>query len=222
MEPFQKSPVTRGNSGGNTRMDYKEIKSHSSLLSNERVAILFYMLDLASINLNSMYNQNHLLNTKAIQYQIYKNIRSVVRNNAAVRNALNLSTKEEGVYTTDVAFDTVEKMIQYCTFNGFTYKRCYIITQHLNYIELMIRDILQYFSYFFRPEFKQKPDIMIASERYKEMADKLTVEQLRGVIGKNNKIDFKHLGMAGDEDSLLGNKDEDDDDVNVEESIDES
>jgi len=210
MEPFKQSPVSKSSHGN---MDYREIKSHSSLLSNERVAILFYMLDLASINLNSMYDHNHLLNTKAIQYQIYKNIRSVVRNNAAVRNALNLSTKEEGVYTTDVAFDTVEKMIQYCTFNGFTYKRCYIITQHLNYIELMIRDILQYFSYFFRPEFKQKPDILIASERYKEMADKLTVEQLQGVIGKNNKIDFKHLGLANEpgliENDPIGEEEED-------------
>ena len=93
MEPFKKSPVSASKAG----LDYKEIKSHSSLLSNERLAILFYTLDFESINLNSYYSQEHLMKTKSIIYQIYKNIRSLIRNNAHVRAALNLDTKVEGV-----------------------------------------------------------------------------------------------------------------------------
>jgi hypothetical protein len=154
------------------------------------------MLDLASINLNTIYNEPNILKMKAISYQIYKNVRPMIRNSYAVRNALNLETKVPGVYTIDLAFDTVEKMIQYCTFDAFTYKRCYIIAQHLNAVEIMLRDIMQFFSYFFRADFKQKPDIMVAAEKYKDMADKLTIEQLKEVIGKNNQIDFERLGIV--------------------------
>jgi hypothetical protein len=67
MDPFKSSPVSARAAG----MDYKEIKSHSSLLSNERLAILFYMLDLSSINLNTYYNEKHLVKTKAILYQLF-------------------------------------------------------------------------------------------------------------------------------------------------------
>ena len=205
MEPFKKSPVSASKAG----LDYKEIKSHSSLLSNERLAILFYTLDFESINLNSYYSQEHLMKTKSITFQIYKNIRALIRNNAHVRAALNLDTKVEGVYSIDLAFNLVEEMIQYCTFNGFTYKRCYAIAQQLNFIEVNLRDVLQYFQYFFRAEFKQKPDVMVATEKYKQMADRLTVEKLRSIIGKNNKIDFDLI-----EESLKDDG-EDPDDIKV-------
>ena len=190
MSVFDKSPVSR------TGLDYKEIKSHSSLLSNERIAILFYLLDLNSINLNSVYDEQNLLKTKSILYQIYKNIRTLIRNNAPVRASLNLETKDDGIYTFDLAFGIVEEMCQYCHFHGSTYKKVYAITQQLNHIEMGLRDVLQYFSYFFRTEFRQKPDVLTATEKYKDMADKLTLDQLRKVVGKKNKIDFEHLKIA--------------------------
>lgn len=189
LQPFKTSPVSRAKAG----MDYDEIKSHSSLLSNERIAILFYTLDLASIKLNTYYDPQMLNTTRAVLYQLYKNIRSLIRNNGQIRLQMGLDTKVQGVYTTDVAFDIIDKMIMYCTFNGYTYKRCYSIAQQLNYVELELRDILQYFKYFFRAEYKQKPDVMIATEKYKEMADHVTLEQLKEVIGKNNKIDFESI-----------------------------
>jgi hypothetical protein len=34
---------------------FEEIKSHSSILYNERMAILFYMLDMKSISMNTNY-----------------------------------------------------------------------------------------------------------------------------------------------------------------------
>jgi len=189
MDIFGKSPVSKSAGG----MNYQEIKSHSSLLSNERIAILFYMLDLSSMNLNTYYNEDHLMRTKSILFQVYKNVRSIVRNNRQVRMALNLETKEPGVYTLDLGFDIMEQMVQYCTFHGFTYKRCYAIAQQLNNMEMILRDVLQFFSYFFRPEYKQKPDIMIATEKYKQMADGLTIEQLKGVLGKRNRVDFRSI-----------------------------
>lgn len=180
---------------------FAEIRSHSSLLYNERVAILFYMLDMDSLSMNMNYSKENVIKVKGTLYQIWKNIRTLVRNSIQVRRALNLETKDEGVYTIDVGFDIVNKMFIYCendTKMGFTYQRLYIMADHLNRIELIIRDVLQYFQYFIRAEFKQLPDILQAAENYKKYADKLTVEQLKEIIGKRNKIDFEGLGIVYD------------------------
>ncbi len=59
----------------------------------------------------------------------------------------------------------------------------------------MIKDILQYFSYFIRPDFSQKPDVDMATERYKYMIDKRTVNELREMVGKTSKINFEELGL---------------------------
>ena len=146
------------------------------------------------------------MKAKAVLYQVYKNIRPLIRNNISVRRELNLDTKDIGIYIPDVAFGVVDQMIQYCMFHGFTYKRCYAITNQLNDLELLIRDIMQYFSYFFRHDFKQKPDVMAATEKYKQMTDKLTLEKLREVVGKNNKIDFSNLGISHDVAEIEYNK----------------
>ena len=173
---------------------FQEIKSHSSILFNERLAILFYLLDMKSIQLNSNYDVDMLLEVKSILLQIYKNIRTLIRNNPMMRSTLNLETKDEGTYITDIAIGMIENMVQYCITNGYTTKRIYILTNELNKVEIMIKDILQYYHYFIRPDFRQKPDIEIATEGYKEIADKQTVEELKEIAGKHNKIDFEGLG----------------------------
>jgi hypothetical protein len=180
---------------------FAEIKSHSSLLYNERLAILWYLLDMDSIIMNESYSKDSVLKVKSKLYQIWKNIRTIVRNSIQVRRALNLETKEDGVYTVDVAFDIINKMFIYCENDrkiGFTYQRLYIMADHLNRIELIIRDVLQYFQYFIRAEFKQMPDILQAADNYKKYADKLTIQQLQEIIGKHNKIDFEGLGVVRD------------------------
>ena len=103
-------------------------------------------------------------------------------------------------------------------FNGFTYQKCYAIALQLNNIEIVLRDVLQYFNYFFRPDWKQKPDVLIATEKYKQMADKLTIEKLKETIGEKNKIDFRHLGKAElDEIEYVEEIDEDDKVEDIEE-----
>jgi len=181
--------------------NFSEIKSHSSLLFNERLAILFYMLDMDSILMNEVYTKEAVVKVRARLYQIWKNIRTITRNSLPCRRALNLETKEKGVYTIDVAFDIVNRMFIYCENDkklGFTYQRLYLMAEHLNRVELIIRDVLQYFQYFIRAEYKQLPDILQASETYKRYADKLTVDQLREVVGKRNKVDFEGLGLVNE------------------------
>lgn len=198
---------------------FDKVNSHAADLYNERLAILFYMYDMDSVLLNQTYSKEQLSKTKAIMFQIWKNIRTLVRNNLHCRRTLNLNTKEPGVYTVDVAFDIINKMYMWCESDkkeGFTYQKLYIMTDHVNRVELMVRDILQYFQYFMRTEYKQMPDILQAAENYKQYADKLTVDQLREVIGKKNKIDFEGLGLVFEEDDSMMDDDErtqDDEDI---------
>lgn len=210
MKPFKKSPVKVKQFG---EFSEAEIKSHSSLLSNERLAILLYTLDYSSINMNSYYSIDSLLKTKSLLYQIYKNIRSLIRGSSLCRNVMNLETSERGVYTLDVAFELVNRMIQYSQFTEFTYKKCYVISKHLNQIEVILRDILQFFKYFYRTASRQKPDIFSASEEYKDMADKLTVEELKEIVGKNHRIDFERLSIGMNNKPSLGGIEEDEENI---------
>lgn len=181
-------------SAGYKTNSFQEIKSHSSVLFNERMAILFYLLDMHSIELNTTYDINVMHKVKADLIQIYKNARTLILNNPTMRVTLGLETKEEGVYVTDVMLDTIKKMIIFCEQNYYTQKRLYTIVEELNKFEMVLKDVLQYYHYFIRPDFRQKPDIEIATEKYKEMADKKTIEELQAIIGKKNKIDFRGLG----------------------------
>jgi len=175
---------------------FQEIKSHSSILYNERMAILFYMLDMKSINMNTSYNVYSVLEVRSILKQIYKNIRMLLRNNPMVRATLNLETSDNGIYITDVTIGLIDRMIESCETRGYTTKKIYIIVQELNNFETMVKDVLQYFHYFIRPEFRQKPDVEMATEKYKEMADRRTVEELRAIVGKRHRIDFEGLGSS--------------------------
>jgi hypothetical protein len=174
--------------------NFNEIKSHSSILYNERMAILFYLLDMWSIEMNTAYDLQYILKVRALVKQIYKNIRMLIWTNPAARAVLNLETKHDGLYTTDLQLGTIDKMIEYCEQKGFTMKQLSIIINELNDFELVLKEVLQYFHYFIRPEFRQKPDLEIATERYKEIADRSTIEDLKSVIGKRHKIDFENLG----------------------------
>jgi hypothetical protein len=112
-----------------------------------------------------------------------------------MRATLNLDTKDEGTYITDFAFGIIDNMVKYCETNGYTTKNLYIIIQEINKVEIMIKDILQYYHYFIRPDFRQKPDIDMATERYKTMADERTVDELKAIVGKRHKVDFSSLGQ---------------------------
>lgn len=205
--------------GGGVYFD--KVNSHAADLYNERLAILWYMLDMDSILLNQTYSKEQLAKTKSILFQIWKNIRTLVRNNIHCRKTLNLDTKEPGVYTVDVAFNVVDKMYIWCENDkkeGFTYQKLYLMADHINRIELMLRDVLQYFQYFMRTEYKQMPDILQAAETYKQYADKLTVDQLKEVIGKRNRIDFEGLGLVFEEDELALDDDPNAEDEEIKEA----
>ena len=175
---------------------FEEIKSHSSVLYNERLAILFYLLDMKSIKMNTNFDINDMLEVRAVLKQIYKNIRMLIRYNPTCRATLNLDTQDDGIYVPDVALSTIDRMIEFCESTEYTMKKLYIIIQEINRTEMILKDILQYFSYFIRPDFRQKPDVDIATDSYKAIADERTVEELRALVGRSSKVDFEGLGSS--------------------------
>jgi len=207
---------------------FQEIKSHSSILYNERMAIMFYMLDMKSLMLHETHGLNSIYQVYAVLRQIYKNTRMLLRFNDTVRVTMNLETKDRGIYTLDVAMGTIDKMIKYCERKGFTERYVHIIIQELDNTEMLLKDILQYFHYFIRPDFRQKPDVDVATDRYKEIADKKTIEELKAIVGKSHKIDFEGLGSERIElernsieynpaiDGGLDEYNDDDDDIDME------
>jgi len=148
------------------------------------------------MNMNNNARVSDVLDVYSTSYQIYKNMRTLVRNNPTMRATLNLNTRNPGVYLTDYIYGRIDRMIQFCQDDGFTVKRLQIIISELNRVEMIIKDVLQYYHYFYRPDFRQKPDVDIATEVYKEMADKKTVEDLRKIAGSNHMIDFENLGSS--------------------------
>lgn len=173
----------------------EDIKSHSSVLFNERLAILFYLLDRHKIELYKDYtNTNTMREVFALSRQIYDNVRTLIRNDPVLRRTLGLEfDTDNGIYTTDVMFHNIEQKILYCDMNGYTMKKCFIIMQELRDVEVAMRDALQYYQYFIRANFKQKPDILDATERYNKEMDPETLEQLKSVLGKNAKLDIESL-----------------------------
>jgi hypothetical protein len=160
------------------------------------MAILFYLLDMRSIELNKGFSVDMILEVRALIKQIYKNIRTLIRNNPVMRATLNLETKDHGIYIPDVAIGIIDKMVEFCETTGYTTKRNFILAQELNNIEVVLKDILQYYHYFIRPDFRQKPDVDTATAKYKEVADQRTIDELKALVGKRHKIDFENLGTS--------------------------
>jgi hypothetical protein len=190
-------PTTTGSpSAGYKFNNMQEIKSHSSVLFNERLAVLYFKRDLIGVEVNKSLSVVNILELRAINKQIYKNIRMLIRNNPVMRATLNLDTKDQGIYITDMMMGIIDRMIDWCESDDYTPKALYIIAQELNNFEMLLNDIMQYYHYFIRPDFKQKPDVDIATERYKDIADKRTVDELKAIVGKNHRVDFENLGIS--------------------------
>lgn len=172
-----------------------QLRSHSSALSNERIAFLLAQLDNYSIMANRDYDLPSIKNMKAVLFTLWKSVRALPTFSYNVRKRINLETQIEGVYTLDIAFDLIDaKLFSLMTKKEITYVDTYPLLKVLNKVELTIKDILQFFQYTFRQEHKQMPDVIKAAEEFKQVADKLTVQQLQEVIGKNHKIDFSNMG----------------------------
>lgn len=182
------------------RFNSGDIQTHSTQLTNQRVAWLFLKLDAESMDMNATFQPHFIKSVYATVNQIWKNVRCFFENHPHPRQVLKLDTNIEGCYTIDLALYTANKQIQQCELNGWSMKKSWIIAKVLNQSEQMIRTSLQYFSYFIKSEQRQKPDISDASEFWKDKADSTTLEQLQEVVGKNNIIDWNALGKPETED----------------------
>lgn len=165
-----------------------EIRSHSSVLFNERLNGLFAMYDMEAMDMEIKPNINRIIKTNTMLKTIWRNIRPIVMNNPTIRNHLGLQTTHAGLYTIDVGFAHIQECMDYMiNTQEFTYDKLKYCIQQIQNVENIIREILQYFSYFIRTDSIQKPDISIASKKYEEMADERTVEEFNELLGDKKR-----------------------------------
>jgi hypothetical protein len=171
-----------------------DIATHSTGLTNQRIAWMFLKLDAASMDMNGWYRPGDIEETYSTLNQIWKNVRCFFSNHPHPRIVLKMDTKIPGTYTIDLAMSTAKRQIYQCQMNGWTHRKCYIISNILNQAEEMLRAALQYFSYFIKSQERQKPELSDAAEAWKDKADAMTVTKLKDYVGKNNKIDWDLIG----------------------------
>jgi hypothetical protein len=140
-----------------------------------------------------------------------------------------MDTKHPGIYTVDMGFGHVQECItEMITTGDYMYTKLVYTVQQIQNVETIMREVLQFFSYFMRTDFKQKPDINVAAEKYKGMADERTVNEFKALLGHKsntiaNEITEKPVGedfFAGDDlGSFLETEESmDDDDKKYEEN----
>ena len=170
----------------------EEIKSHSSVLFNERMHVLLYILETEGVDIHVTPKLKNIMKVKSTLHQIWKNLRTLLFNDPACRSILKLETDTPGLYTPDIGFQQMDQKISFLINNGeyATYDNLQQIVYEIDQVEVILRNILQFYKYFIRFNKPQKPDIDIASQRYREMADERTVNELKAVLGKRAKINF--------------------------------
>jgi hypothetical protein len=149
------------------------------------------MLDIESMDADIKPSLRGVLKVKSILSAIWREIRPIVSNNPAARGSLKLDTIHPGIYTPDSGFAHIQECVEEILGNPEeknSYSNLIYTMQQLNSVEIIIREVLQYFKYFIRPEYKQKPDINVASQKYKDMADKRTIEEFKELLGDNSII----------------------------------
>lgn len=169
-----------------------ELKAHSSALTNERISGLLVLVDEAIIIANRDYSVQNSKNALIYIKQVWKNFRPVVRSSSVCRTDLKLNTKADGVYVIDVWLAWTENIISKIE-RGITPETIKVITwinKQIENIEILVRDVMQYFKFNFRTENRTKPDIFQAAENMSNIVDKRTEEDLLSIVGKNNRIDW--------------------------------
>ncbi len=189
---------------GNTNYNNlnNEIKSHSSVLFNERIHVLLYILETESIDIHTNPKLKSILNVKSTLFQLWKIVRTLVFNDPDCRRILNLEVeKMPGIYTPDIGFNQFDKYYKaIMNDEGLaTYENILTMVNELDEIELILRNILQFYKYFIRFDKSQKPDIDKASQRYISMIDERTKNELQEVMGKRAKFNLDNPNELIDE-----------------------
>jgi hypothetical protein len=163
------------------------------------------MLDVEIMDAEINPSVKRILKAKSILGTIWREVRAIVSNNPSVRNLMKLETIHPGVYTVDSGFAHIQECINFIMSNpeeNNNYDNLIYIIQQLHSIEIIIREVLQYFKYFIRPEYVQKPDINVATEKYKNMADERTVDELKNLLGDKSILLKDELEIELDDEKM--------------------
>jgi hypothetical protein len=169
----------------------ESIKSHSSVLFNERLSQIFYVLEQESTDLKIKPTLNGLNRVYGLLSTLWKMIRPVVSMNPRCINAFRLNTDTPGIYIIDVGMHNVGQYLnsfRMSTTQLVDAQKFFQAIDDLDQVEISIRNILQFYNYFIRPEYQQKPDIHHAAERFRAMADENTLKELEQSLGKSARV----------------------------------
>ncbi len=177
-----------------------ELKSHSSALTNERISAYLMAFDTEMLNARNGHSLRAIKVSYNLIHTVWRNIRTLARNFPDCRMRLGMETKTEGVYNVDVIDKFVDNKISRIEYTMVEHPEVYTPRVRRNLIELIeqmdliCRDLLQYFKFNFRTDTNQTPDIFSAVDSH-FIPDENTMNQLAGVVGKKHKIDFERLGF---------------------------
>lgn len=175
---------------------FNDIKSHSSFLFNNALAVLFYDLDQAMIDMNIRYDVPSVKRVRAVLKQVYNRVRPIFFNAPWIKYKFNLMTQVDGYYTTDFLIHKIDSQIRYCDSAGigYTEKYLHILAEELEDLYHTTTNILQSMSYFVRSNYQTKPDIDNAMQYYQGNVSKIALKQLKQIAGQDNKIDWSEFG----------------------------
>lgn len=189
-----------------------EIRSHSSLIFNYNLMEKFRDMEYYMIRINQDPTQKggtYLNSAYTYLFQIWRMIRPMVSNNVPVRTFLNLEVEgQKGFYTVDAMLGYIRKYFMDTKMEGkrLSIRAAFAIQELLNTIEVIIRQILQFWNFFTRWETQQKPDLYAAADSYMQNIDADTLQMLNEVSGIKMKL------MDAEQDETTEDDDNEDDD----------
>jgi len=171
-----------------------EIRSHSSLIFNFNLMEKFRDMEYYMVRINQDPTQKgggYLNSAYTYLFQIWRMIRPMVSNNVPVRTHLNLEVAgQKGFYTVDAMLGYIRKYFMELKMQGkrLSVRMAFSIQELLNTIEVIIRQILQFWNFFTRWETMQKPDLYAAADSYMQNIDEDTLKMLNEVSGIKMKL----------------------------------
>lgn len=181
-----------------------ELKSHSSALTNERINALWAAYDTEILNAKNDEKLNSVSRAYNTIHILWDNSRCLVFNDPVCRDYLNLETQVDGVYKLDVLDEIIDEHIFKMRHNPklYSYKNRRGVLKKVEHMARYIRNIFQYFKFYFRTDNRQKPDIFEAANT-EFIPDENTINQLATVVGKRHKIDFEKYQHQFNSDTIL-------------------
>lgn len=115
---------------------FEKISNCGCVTYDEKIAMLVYLLDMKSIDIDKIKDLKKIQEFKEILFELYKNIRRLIRCNPNLRKELTyIVTEKENVYVTDILLKETEEE-----------KDADVLIEKLYKMYDLIKDVIRYYS----------------------------------------------------------------------------